>query len=227
MVLRDRLHDLTNYVLYPEKIKDIQFQPIFFQLRKILSKQDYGIDKDLLNKFLSDDLLESYKALCKNQEYKEQIPSEAYIDAAKMFVDDLKRIINNSPPINEETIVYRGSKTLYYSTTNLETFKNNTFMSTSYSISSPVNFINERFKCCIKKIILKPGAKALFMDCITQYDQENEILLPPDTEFKIVSHEIKTYYNLPSIKEVSEDTIIQNFCKSKKDYMTVTTMQQI
>jgi hypothetical protein len=35
-----------------------------------------------------------------------------------------------------------------------EHLKNNTFMYTSYSISSPVNFINERIKCCIKNIIL-------------------------------------------------------------------------
>ena len=47
------------------------------------------------------------------------------------------------------------------------------------------------------------------------------------SEFNIISHEIKTYYDMPTIEEVSEDTIIKSFCNGVKKYMTVTTMQQI
>jgi hypothetical protein len=39
---------------------------------------------------------------------------------------------------------------------------------TVYVLSKPIKVLN------------KQGSKALFMDYITQYDQEYEILLPPD-----------------------------------------------
>ena len=100
-------------------------------------------------------------------------------------------------------------------------------MSTSYGVWGPTNFTNRILKCCIKKIKLKIGTKALFIDCITQYDSETELLLPPDNEFKIISHEINTYYDMPTIDQVSEDTVMENFCLGRKNYMTVTTMEQI
>jgi hypothetical protein len=227
MLLRNNEKEIRKYILDPYRIIDNKYQPLFFQLRKTLLAKDYGISKGILNKMTSNDLFESYNAICKNQKNKESIPEEAYLTAAKMFLEDLKRIINDSPPITQSTIVYRGSKTLYYSTTNKKTFKNNSFMSTSYGVWGPTNFTNRILKCCIKKITLKAGTKALFIDCITQYDSESEILLPPDNEFKILSHEINTYYDMPTIDQVSEDTVMENFCLGRKNYMTVTTMEQI
>lgn len=228
MILRNNEKDIRDYILNPERITDRRYQPLFFHLRKVLSTKDYGIKDNVLDMMLSDDFFVSYKALCKNQTFKEMIPEEAYIDAAKMFLEELLRIVNNSPPIQQKTVVYRGSRTLYYSTTNRKTFKNNTFMSTSYGIWGARSFADTRNKkCCMKRIILNPGTKALFMDCITQYESETEILLPPDNEFKIISHEINSYYDMPTIEKFEEDTIIDNFCLGQKTYMTVTHMEQI
>ena len=228
MILRNKENDIKDYILNPQKVNDRRYQPLFFQLRKTLSLKDYGIVPSILDKMLSEDLLDSYKAICKNQTFKEMIPEEAYLTAAKMFVEDLKNIFYNAPPINKKTIVYRGTKTLYYSTTNKKTFKNNSFMSTSYGIWAARSFSDSlNKKCCIKKITLKPGTKALFMDGITQYESETEILLPPDNEFKIISHEINSYYDMPTIDKIEEDTVIENFCNGIKTYMTVTHMEQI
>lgn len=227
MILRNREKEIKDYILDPDRVMDKKYQPLFFQLRKTLLAKDYGIQPNILKQMLSNDLFESYNSICKNQKNKESIPEEAYLVAANMFLEDLKRIIDNSPPITQPTIVYRGSKTLYYSTTDKRTFKNNSFMSTSYGIWGPTNFTNRKLKCCIKKITLKTGTKALFMDCITQYESETEILLPPDNEFKIISHEFNTYYDMPSIDQIDETSIIDNFCIGRKNYMTVTTMEQI
>jgi len=228
MILRNNEKDILDYVLNPARIKDPKYQPLFFQLRKVLSTKDYGISHSVLDTMLQNDMLLSYSYICKNQQFKELIPEEAYIDAAELFLRDLLRIVDNSPPIQQKTVVYRGARTLYYSTTNRKTFQNNSFMSTAYGMWGARSFADTRNKkCCIKRIVLKPGTKALFMDCITQYDSETEILLPPDNEFKIISHEINRYYDMPTIEKMEEDTIIENFCLGQKTYMTVTHMEQI
>jgi hypothetical protein len=85
-------------------------------------------------------------------------------------------------------VVFRGVTTMYYKKDNSDIFYNNTFMSTSLNPYTAFEFSAK--DCCMKKIILKPGFnRIIFMEPITQVTGEYELLICPDTKFRILKHE--------------------------------------
>lgn len=175
-----------------------------------LDKDTQQIYDDIL---ISKTLEDKYESLIKNiHAIKEDIIKQAI----KSYIKDLDRIIKNSPPLTKEITVYRGVKDkYYYPDKNNKTFINNTFMSTSYSIYNAYEFAGQ--KCCMKKIICKPGTSAIFLECITSHPRENEILLGLNNRFNILKDESRVNID-----------VHQNFydlCEFPKNKMTVTTME--
>ena len=119
----------------------------------------------------------------------------------KMVLDqhdqDLRRIIMNSPPLKKEMHVYRGTYTHYYSNKKMDIFKNQSFTSTSF-----YSTVIEKFAgapgCCVTEFILKPGAHCLWLDPITHFENEMEILLPPDQSFVIEEKKVIRYISEPN-----------------------------
>jgi hypothetical protein len=114
-------------------------------------------------------------------------------DVTKLYIKNLNDIINKSPVNTKTCIVYRGTKDkYYYPDKSKPQFKNNTFMSTSFSLISANEFAGR--ECCLKQIVLPPGSHGIFLEGLTQHPEENEILLPLDQTFEILSDIPKTYY---------------------------------
>lgn len=166
--------------------------PLFFQLReccKTIENKD-----DDIKVILGDDLEVSYKKVL---ECKFEI--SFYESVLEMYIEDLKRIINGAPSIKKESVVFRGSKTRYYSTNLGSSFKTVTFTSTS--INSRVGTSNlfsslEYTSCCMSKYRLNPGTKCILLETLGMKG-ECEVLLPLDTEFKVIDHSILSYLNSP------------------------------
>ncbi len=50
--------------------------------------------------------------------------------------------------------------------------------------------------CCMSKYTLKPGTPCILLETIGMKG-ESEVLLPPNTEFKVIDHNILSYKNSP------------------------------
>ncbi len=98
------------------------FFPLFFQVReccKMIENKDEDIQV-----ILGDDLTLSYNKVLS---YKNKFDKEFYKNVLNMYIEDLNRIINGAPRLKKESVIFRGSKTRYYSTNLGSTFKTVSF----------------------------------------------------------------------------------------------------
>lgn len=142
----------------------------------------------------------------------------------KLFIEDLNRIINNSPSIKKPTVVYRGVKDdKYMIGTQNNLYKTNGFVSTSININSALKFAGAN--CCLKRITLLPGTKCLLMAGISKYQDEIEILLNKDTQFYITAKEKYLYTHYDNIFETNQaNKIHTKICPKATDKIKITDM---
>jgi hypothetical protein len=222
--LEDNLRDEDNN----------KFFPLYFQAKEKIIKEKDSIlkyftgDKKLQKKFIEDFInpvvsnieeIKSYNLILKNRVL---LSIYFWFDVIGDFVEDLDRIIRESPPIESPMVVFRGAKTKYYKTSS-NLYVNNTFMSTSFNYEVPFKF--SEYNCCLKKIILKPGTRALFTDCLSEYSEENEILLGLNNKFKIIEDSVKYYYNI--FKYNKKEEYPDNLCIEEENSMDVTVMETV
>lgn len=223
---------LNSYLTTKLKYKDVEkFFPLYFQAKdKIIKEQNdilkyyNGTEKqkknflEFINNIISDDMeIKTYNLIINN---KALLSVDFWIDVVRMFTEDLNRIIKMSPPVESEMIVFRGTRDKYYKTSS-NLYVNNTFMSTSFDYKVPFKFSKD--DCCLKKIIIKPGSHALFIESLTQYSGESEILLGYGNKFNILEDKTKYYYNLNNYNQ--NDEYSDNLCSENVVQMEVTVME--
>jgi len=243
--------ELTHgYILNPngdvlQKIKDKKeddpkfYFCYFFQTVKVvkdLSEQgvleQYIVDEEMLAKndvvddILGDDIEKAYSWI-NLPNIRKSFSNEFWILVIKQFADDLKRIIQNSPPIKKTSYVYRGVKTQYYSMAQGDTFKSSTFLSTAFDPKAAYNFSSDSY-CCLKKIILEPGTRAIVPEFLTQHPGEQEILLNIDSQFEILDNDMKhfTVYGIPKTVGLSKFQK-SSACEFEMKQKLITTMRLI
>jgi hypothetical protein len=118
------------------------------------------------------------------------------IDCISEYAMEFKNIVNKAPKLTDELIVYRGVETQYYSTDG-KNFESATYISTSIDPNVSIRFSKATTGCCVKKMILKPGTRAIFMQPISRYKQEAEVLIPAMTKLAIINEERRMYYEYP------------------------------
>jgi len=222
MVLRDNNDDeIYGYVKNIQNTERYEsgFFPIFFQIRQVVSENNYNIDIELKREILSPNLVKAHEKVKKLQK-ESQIPRQCLIDASRLYAKQLLDIINRAPPLPDDCTVYRGVKTLFFSTNAKKTFKNEGFLSTSFDPLSIGEFTTRG--CCVKKLKIKKGTKALFMECITRTSEEYEILFPPNLEFNVVSNKMAPFIYM---NEVSPVELCKNI--DEKTSINLTVMEQV
>ena len=190
--------------------------PIFYQLSKRLNKYSYKDIKSYLKKVKRD---EKFVELIK--------------DCVEEYIEELKKIFDKAPVLENEMVVYRGVTTMYYKKDNSDIFYNNTFMSTSLNPNTALGFSYK--DCCMKKIILKPGFnRIIFMEPITQVTGEYELLICPDTKFRILKHEKLKKLNSINYKKINEagsteqyNLFLNEICKAPISFKTFTTFESV
>ena len=190
--------------------------PIFYQLSKRLNKYSYKDIKSYLKKVKRD---EKFVELIK--------------DCVEEYIEELKKIFDKAPVLENEMVVYRGVTTMYYKKDNSDIFYNNTFMSTSLNPNTALGFSYK--DCCMKKIILKPGFnRIIFMEPITQVGGEYELLICPDTKFRILKHEKLKKLNSINYKKINEagsteqyNLFLSEICKPPILFKTFTTFESV
>jgi|694.fasta_scaffold38874_3 hypothetical protein len=221
-VSSDAEDDFNEYVLNwrsekkKNKHRQIRLNSLFYQLAKRLNNYDYDFVNSYLEKVKRDD---AFIQLIK--------------ECVEEYVDDLKKIFDKAPALDEDMVVFRGVSTMYYKKDNSDKFYNNTFMSTSLNPNTALDFSAK--ECCLKKITLKRGFnKIIFIEPITQIRGEYELLIPPDTEFRILKHEEfkkETTFDYDHIKDQGEDKKYKHYlnelCRHPVSFKTFTTMESV
>ena len=116
--------------------------------------------------------------------------------AIKAKIVDLDRVFLEASSKNEslDTIYYRGMKTPFSNLTNIgdtTILPNFISISTKYNIAS--SFAGS--SCCFYKIILSKGVPYINMINTSEFEEENEILLPRDLVYEIIKIEKSDYFD--------------------------------
>jgi hypothetical protein len=129
--------------------------------------------------------------------------SVVYKKVIALFQQDLSRIINKSPPLTKDVVVFRGVKNDFYlKGVKNGYYKNIGFVSTSMDVEKAQFFqkLGDEQRtasdCCIQRITLVKGTRALLMMPTSQYGDEKEVLLNHGSTYKIIEPKVmKTFYN--------------------------------
>ena len=128
-----------------------------------------------------------------------KIKFEHWLEIINAYKLHLRQIIEDSPSIHQTMTVFRGVKdTFFENMTKNNIYKNAGFVSTSinYDIAAKPAFSNLHVnKCCIFKIKLLKGSKALFISGLSKYQNpsESEFLLSDKTNFVVQSYKEEVY----------------------------------
>lgn len=156
--------------------------PLYYQLLDNI--EEFKKDKEYKGYNFHSELNEWIKKNKKNKEFVPLIQR-----CIKQYTEELLGIFSKAPVLKEETVVFRGSKTYYYKKSNSDIYTNVEFMSTTLSPISALEFIEG--DCCFNIIHLTPETKVIFMEPVTQTEGEMEIIISPNTNFKIISNKMQ------------------------------------
>ena len=141
-----------------------------------------------------------------------------------LFIDELTKIIHNSPPLTRQIAVFRGIKnTQYFSTASSNPIiVNNEFISTSIYLPSATteSFING--SCCLFEMKLNPGIPCIFTAHISRRRGEFEITLAPGTRHTVLYRNAKFLLNESEHYETTDVFINPSKYNINKIMTTVT-----
>jgi hypothetical protein len=100
-------------------------------------------------------------------------------DKTKREVMLIDALFSLADPLTEPITLYRGVR--------LEAFTKEDygFISTTYNIQQASNYAN--LKCCIMEINVPVGTRCIFVEKISHYEHEKEVLLPRNGKFVLTS----------------------------------------
>ena len=122
----------------------------------------------------------------------DSIPKNVYITVIKKIQDDINYIINKAPRTTEEMTLYRGTLDPYFTNKKGEWVSPIT-VSTSLSEEIAREFMDKVKKCCLKIIKIPKGTRMLYVEPVTVIEEEQEVLLPSGSKFKVKELERGVY----------------------------------
>lgn len=201
-----QVHRLLSLVEIPEKE----------QQTKIRIKSETKTLLTWLNNVQKMDKSEAYPILLHIQEY---FPYSFWIDVMNLFTLDLKRIIDKSPPVTKTLTIYRGVKDDYFLNGSKDKYyKNNTFVSCSLNPYHSLKYVPQT--CCLKRISILPGSRALLIAGLSHY-KEYEVVLNVDSIFYIHQKKKHSVYKtgIDARDDICFDT--KKYAKRKVDLVDI------
>jgi len=111
----------------------------------------------------------------------EAIPADKEEKQKILNIDSLFDMID---PITEPITLYRGVRLQEF------TKEDFGFISTSYNIQKALSYTS--FNCCLMEINVPVGTKCIFLESISNYEDEQEVLLPRNGKFVLTSVAVST-----------------------------------
>lgn len=88
-----------------------------------------------------------------------------------------------APPVSSTFVVYRGQEG--------DIFNTKSYTSASLDMDITEDFFSKADRCCLYKITVTPGSKALPLQAISRYKRESEVLLDRNGEFYITQESME------------------------------------
>jgi len=158
---------------------------------------DYSANMNYISK-LSDYQIKIIKDYTENKSFvwNNQLLYNVYIEKTDISEEilELQKIILNAPVLKNDLIVFMVSRYFYNSKTNKSNYdykpgdiiKFEQFVSTSYNNRySPYAFMDLFSQGVALAITIPKGSRALFIDKVSTFQQEFEVLLPFGTKFSV------------------------------------------
>ena len=131
----------------------------------------------------------------------------------EQYKNDLVRIINGSPRHKKPIVVYRGIQSEAH-LTGLR-FQNIDFLSTTLDPYSVLPFtktyenttgrVRAKFSCCVYEMTIEPNVPCMYMQFISRYANEFEVLVPPGMAIEFDSKiyiKVKPPVRKPEVREL-------------------------
>jgi hypothetical protein len=151
---------------------------------------------EVLNILMKDKSISNVDFYCALYTIATHLKAEFWFRAMEIYIEDLNRIVKSSPPLKKKLVVFRGVKSDYYLKGTKDNFYTNKgFVSTTLSTSVALGFSGKEkdAKCCVKRCVVLPGARLLFISGLSKFFNETELLMPTDSVF-FVQNAKKTVY---------------------------------
>jgi len=104
-------------------------------------------------------------------------------DALRRMVEDVDRMLENAPSLRHPLVVFRGVKDIRHAQ-RMNTWTDPAFVSTTLH---PLHaFRYTMGTCCVQRLVLPVSVKVLFLQGLSNFENEWEILLPRNLRFRIV-----------------------------------------
>ncbi len=112
-----------------------------------------------------------------------------------LYIRDINNIFKKCPVVKKSLVIYRGSTNDYYLQNSRKGVHITNTLS-SHTLNPKVAVGYSGINCCIMRVKLSKGSKAILIDNISGYEEE-EILLPFNTKYYIdyARHSINYYKN--------------------------------
>lgn len=132
------------------------------------------------------------------------------IQVVSVFIRDLSRIIDAAPPLSQAVTVFRGvAKDYYLKGLKNGVYQNVGFVSSSLDINTAREFTALDGKCCLQRITVLQGTKAILLMPVSLIADEKEILFNHGCFYYIHKPMIKKkFYQYP--EDTDNDTCFDN-----------------
>lgn len=193
---------IANYFLRTGSIED-HIDNICRDTRKddtiIISKKDSETARDFIlfyyqiSYFIKKEVSNMNKIQI--EEYiKDNYPKFDWNKILRKYVQDIGKIFKKAPKVVNEFVVYRGVYDDHHlSKSHKGRFPSSTITSVSLDCQTAIAYAGRN--CCIQRIRLCKGTKAILLEGISMFSDDCEVLLPFNTTYNIdyARHEIKIY----------------------------------
>jgi len=124
------------------------------------------------------------------------LKDDILLEAYEQWANDLQRILSTAPPITFPMTVFRGHRQQFIRTKKGRIYKSPTFLSTSldpfhsikYTHSRSDSILSRKYERYLTRIVLPIGTRVLWVEGMTFYKKEKEIVLPMNSSFYIMQH---------------------------------------
>jgi hypothetical protein len=209
--LRCHTHDgdiIVNYFIRNNFVIDMDIDSVGNEIQRkstlIVEKAQFKSNRDYILFYyqIKEYLYKKNAELSKSSriELEEYIKTEYNtFDWSKillLYIRDINNIFEKCPSVKKTLVIYRGSNDDYYlknSTRGVHITKT----LSSHTLNPKVAIGYANIQCCIMRVKLSAGCKAILIDNISGYEEEDEILLPFNTKYYIdfARHSINYYKN--------------------------------
>jgi len=115
------------------------------------------------------------------RQHKGDLSKIANDNVVKKQIENIDLLFSLVDPITKPITLYRGVRFEQFAS------ENYSYVSTSYDESVPMQYIDRKNHCCIIEITVPVGTKCLFLESISRYSNEKEVLLPRNGSFALTA----------------------------------------